>query len=396
MNILFIISTYPNYGGAEKVTTFLANTFAKAQSEVHIASFEQLCPELLDELHPEVEFHALSSPARSAKNIMVLRKLIRERKIDFIINQHCLPYYMTKLCNQIRKGTDCKLISVLHGIPNRSKKVLIAEDELKAAQTAWGRWYHRMKLKAMNEVIKWSIRYTYRKSDQYVLLSELFKDIFCEYARVHDTSKLMAIPNSICIETDYETDYVPTKKKQVLYVGRMDVENKRVNRIVEAWEEVYREFPEWELVLVGDGPHKPILQAYVEKQGMERVRFCPFTKEEPVKYYQEAAILMLTSDMEGFGMVVTEGMSYGVVPIVYGSYPAIYDIVNNRMSGFITHKPYSKKETVKYLKLLMGNAKVRERMARQAIVDSKKFTIEDNINLWSLLFMKLQHGRKEN
>lgn len=29
------------------------------------------------------------------------------------------------------------------------------------------------------------------------------------------------------------------KKKQLLYVGRMDYENKRVNRIVEAWKVLY-------------------------------------------------------------------------------------------------------------------------------------------------------------
>lgn len=391
MKILFIISTYPNYGGTEKVTTFLANTFAKAKNEVHIASFEQPHPELLEELHPKVQFHSLAMPYQTHHNIKYLKRLVREQKISFIINQHCLPYYMTRLCNRIRKGTDCKLISVLHGIPNKSKKTIIAEDELAQARTTLGKLYHRMKLRLYHNIIQWSIRYTYNHSDQYILLSELFKDVFCEYARIYDTSKLMAIPNSICIRTDYETNYLPGKKKQLLYVGRMDMENKRVNRIVEAWEEIYREFPDWELILVGDGPHKPILEDYVKEKKIERVIFQVFSREEPTKYYQDASILLLTSDMEGFGMVITEGMSYGVVPIVYGSYPAIYDIINNKVSGFITHKPYSQKETVKYMKLLMNNPELRTKMAKEAIKDSKKFTMEDNVNLWSILFIKLQN-----
>ena len=43
----------------------------------------------------------------------------------------------------------------------------------------------------------------------------------------------------------------------------------------------------------------------------------------PRQYYERASILLLTSDFEGFGLVIVEGMAFGVIPIAYGSYSAV-------------------------------------------------------------------------
>ena len=66
-----------------------------------------------------------------------------------------------------------------------------------------------------------------------------------------------------------------------------------------------------------------------------------FQVSPPIQHYKEASIFLLTSDLEGFGLVVIESMSYGVVPVVYGSYEAIYDIIDNGKSGLITPIPYN-------------------------------------------------------
>lgn len=43
----------------------------------------------------------------------------------------------------------------------------------------------------------------------------------------------------------------------------------------------------------------------------------------------------MTSDYEGFGMVLTEGMAFGCVPLAFNSFPSLRDIVDEGRDGFI-------------------------------------------------------------
>lgn len=386
MNILFLNGTYPCYGGTEKVTTILANQFVRKGCNVHIASFKQVNNELLVDLDPNVVLHSLSMPVFSPKNIWQVRRILQDSKIDIIINQWCLPYTTTLLLNMARKGKHCKLISVLHGVPDKSKKIIKVTDMLEKTSKRYNIFFFKSILSILNKIIKMSICLTYANSDRYVVLSKGFIQTFQNYTKIDDLSKLLSIGNPLTIKTDFSPYYIPHKKKQILYVGRMDFENKRVNRIIEAWENINPIFPDWKLVLVGDGPHKKQLEQYVVKNKIPGVSFMGFIKEEPIEYYKDSAIFLLTSDLEGFGLVITEAMSYGVVPIVYGSYVSVYDIIDNGVNGYITNPPYSRIETERKLKLLIEDEQLRIKMAFQAIEKSKKYSIEAVVKKWMALF----------
>lgn len=388
-NILFVIGKYPNYGGTEKITTILADNFVSMGCNVHIASFEQPHPELKEGLASTIKLHGLEYPVSNKKNVEVLAHIIKNSQVDVIFNQWCLPFSTTRMINKARRGTDCKLLSVLHGVPDKSKTVIIAEDAVKAASNGMIKLIGKLKLKVYHAVIRQSIRYVYKRSDRYVVLSKGFIQSFRNYTGLKDTPKLLAIGNPITIPTDFENDYINDKEKQILYVGRMDMENKRVNRIIEVWEVLYREYNDWNLILVGDGPHKKLLEKYVEEHNIGNVIFTGFTKEEPTEYYKRSSVLMLTSDLEGFGLVIVEGMSYGVIPVVYGSYVSVYDIIDDSKNGFITSIPYSKEKTVEYLKILMNDGDKRREMANSALQKSKNYLIENIMKQWYLLFKSL-------
>ena len=201
-----------------------------------------------------------------------------------------------------------------------------------------------------------------------------------------DTSKLQVVTNAIQIpKADFIYDRLK-KKNQILYVGRMDPFNKRVNRVVEAWEQVYKDFPDWTLELVGEGPQLSDLKNYVSEHHIDRVNFHGFQSEPPRKYYVDASILLLTSDLEGFGLVIIEGMQFGVVPVVYGSYVAVYDIIKHGNDGFITPMPYSRESTVECMIKLMNDEDLRDRMAKSAITTAEKYTIREMTNQWYKLF----------
>mgnify|MGYP001647251076 FL=1 len=91
---------------------------------------------------------------------------------------------------------------------------------------------------------------------------------------------------------------------------------------------------------------------------------------------------MLTSDLEGFGLVVIEAMSYGVVPVVYGSYEAIYDIIDAGKNGIITGYPFNEEEFDNSVISLCNDNKQRELLANMAVEKSLVFSIDSIKTQW--------------
>lgn len=389
MNILFFYRVYPNYGGVEVVTSVLARKFIKDGHNVTIASLEQPHPEIEEQNIEGVDLICLHHPILANDNIDKLHDVIVRKGIEIIINQWGLPFNTTRLCRKAMKGTKCKLVSVLHGAPDTSKVVIKAKDKVKNAKNSLTRNFYKQLLWLKESVIKWSIRYDVKHNERYIMLSNAFIQPLIDYAKIKSSENIIAIGNPITIPVDLTNFTLEQKKKQVLYVGRMDYENKRVNRIVEVWEQVAPKHKDWELVLVGDGPHKDKLMDYVETHHIERVRFEGFQVDPPIKYYKDASVFMLTSDLEGFGLVVTESMSFGCVPIVYGSYAAIYDIIDQGECGFITPKPYSKEITAEKLEWLMNHERERKTMATAAMKKAKQFSLDEIVIKWYKLLSKL-------
>lgn len=386
MNILFFYRIYPNYGGVEVVTTVLANKFVNDGHKVTILSIEQPHLELTSQLVDGVEIKKIDYPVFSRKNVGIVKDIIKEKKINIIINQWGLPFNTTRLFRTAIKDSECKLISVLHGSPYTSKVIIKAQDRINNANNVITRLFYYGIKYLKEQVIKSSIRYAYKNNERYIVLSEAFIKPLIDYAKLKHSNNIIAIGNPITIPVNLSDFNLDNKKKQLLYVGRMDFENKRVNRILEIWQSLYKLYPDWELILVGDGPHKEQLIKTVEDNGIERVKFYGFQPDPPIQYYKNASIFLLTSDLEGFGLVIIESMSYGVVPIVYGSYEAIYDIINDGKSGFITPYPYNKEYTIEKVKFLIEHQEKRQLMAKTAMEEARKFTIESISQKWYNLF----------
>lgn len=144
-------------------------------------------------------------------------------------------------------------------------------------------------------------------------------------------------------------------------------------------------------MIVGDGPEKTHFENLSKELGLNRVRFEGF--KNPKEYYERASILILASEFEGFGLVIVEGMSFGVVPIVLGSYTAVYDILTSEKDGVII--PYTKsdgfKADVMALKIsdLMENQEKLNRMAHTAIENSSKYSINKIYEQWIELINNL-------
>lgn len=201
-----------------------------------------------------------------------------------------------------------------------------------------------------------------------------------------NTGKLLTIPNPVTVE-NREFRYDPAfKKKELLFVGRLEPNQKRVSRVLETWALLEPRFPDWTLRLVGDGPEKEALQAFCAERRLERVSFEGF--RNPAPYYEQASLLLLASEYEGLPLVVVEGMSFGAVPLLYGSFSSAYDLVDHGQNGCILPASggFQARQMADMAAGLMQSPAALHAMAREAAAKSRKFTREHVVRQWEEVF----------
>ena len=223
-----------------------------------------------------------------------------------------------------------------------------------------------------------------RNYDMIVTLSQGAVQDFHKLCPSTPREKVVCIPN--CTHYDVEPEECYTKRKRVLYVGRMENFSKGVDKLLRVWSRVESVMDGWDLHLIGAGQD---LEYNINLASRLRIKRCVFHGEcNPLPYYQEASIICLTSHYEGFGMVILEAMQYGCVPIAFGTYPAIYDLIKHQENGFIV-PPFNEQAYAETIMNLMRNKELREGMAKRCVRHSLKFAPDEFSNQWHDLILKM-------
>ena len=331
-NILFLMGTYPSYGGVEIVSTTLANQFIKDGHQVTIASYKQPLHEAAPlNLSDQCDLLFLSHPVLSILNIKKLREYILTHEIDVLINQWVVPFYATLVWKLATYGTECKVYSVHHNPPDTNMRI----QSLKARIES-GKSYLKGVYGLVREVSRLSLAFCIRNSHRFILLSPSFIPVAQKFSRVKSAEKFLSIPNPISIPLPDEDI---SREKEIIYVGRIEYNQKRTDRVVDIWKELESKYPDWKLTIVGDGDDREDLEKRIDGYGLKRVEITGFV--DPIPYYKRASILLLTSEYEGFGLVIAEAMSHGVVPVVYNSFEVAKDLITDGHNGVLVDKPFS-------------------------------------------------------
>ena len=144
---------------------------------------------------------------------------------------------------------------------------------------------------------------------------------------------------------------------------------------------------EWNLVILGNGPERNYIEKYINKEKLENIRIDVPTSDIE-KYYEESSILVMTSIFEGFGLVLTEAMSRGCIPIVFDSFKSVHDIIDNGSNGILVPS-FEIKKYVEELNRLTKCKNVLKSMSEVAQESIRKFEIEDIGRKWIKMLEKL-------
>lgn len=390
MNILFLMKVY-EIGGQEVVTSVLAKSFSDNNNNVIIACFNQPNKMMIRRTCDAVKVYSLNGFNYSENNVAKLRDILISEKIDIVINQWGLPYIGAKVLEKAKKGLKVKVIAIYHNDPGTNARIKDVEIELSKTDNGFKRLLLITKKNLYRFITSRSMRYVYNHSDVYQVLSPSFVERFKNFTGIKNPKKLMVQTNPVTIETGDFVLKPANKEKEIIYVGRIDYNQKRVYRVIDTWTLLEKKYPDWRLTIVGDGVERENIEKQAKALGLKNVSFEGF--KSPIEYYKRARILMLTSEYEGFPLVLAECMSFGVVPAVYGSYSAVYDIVNDGVNGIVfpyQKEGFSAEKAAIQLQKIMHNDAVYNDMAEKAIETSKRYSVDEIYKSWEETFEKLK------
>lgn len=386
MNLLFLLRTC-EVGGIGVVTSTLANKFIEEGHHVVLASFLKPPAEMLAKFDKKVVVESLGSYTDNDEIVSNLRTLLISNKVDVIINQLGLPFLPCKVINKAKKGLNIKTIAFYHNSPDTNARIKDVEIALSATHNPLKKAMLYAKMFAFKQITSRSMKYVYHHTDLYMVLSPSFVKKFKEFTGITHPDHLQVLTNPVTIDSSSYDYSLSKKQKEIIYMGRIDYNQKRVYRVVDTWAKLEPVFPDWKLTIVGDGTARKDIEKQVKEYGLQRVSFEGF--QQPKPYYERASILMLTSEYEGFPLVLAECMSFGVIPAVYNSYSAVCDIIDDGKDGIVLpyHKNgYDANEAADMIANIMKDDGKREQMALAAIKKSKEYSVEKIYSEWERVF----------
>lgn len=391
MNVLFIAQfpIYPVKGGVQRVTLTLAEEFENKGVKVFFLALREKTQATLAE-DIRQSYLPNPSPFSSYENVRYFNNLIKDKQIAVLINQAGIYNHVVELFNNIDKA-GAKLITVHHNCVEclnlRYREIILSN---RSKQKLW---------EFLDKPLVWVIlrrlnRIKYGRlfkraivsSDRLVLLSPQFIPELKYYGILATSkNKVLAIPNPASFEP--APSALTEKENRIIYVGRLCRTQKRVDRLLIIWEQLHQAFPDWHFDIVGDGSERAMMEKAAMEKQLDRLHFYGYTDPRP--FLQKAKFFTMTSDFEGYGMVLVEAQAYGVVPIAFDCFSALRDIIKHEVTGLIINN-FDINSYIIELSNLMKDESKRYYMAQIAQKSIKTFHVNKIAQQWIRLFKDLE------
>lgn len=388
-NILFAYITpfHPEKGGIGRVTHTLTLELQRRGYKVFYLIYPCGITIRHEYVYPAPLEYLPSSDLLSSENITYYQDYLKRNQIDIVINQSG-NFSDSRLWLKA-KDWNIKVISVLHSNPWVAYSHLWQEiyplknDSFieKFKRIARIVLYPKIKYILRNSRIE-HFKQLLPETDYVCTLSEKY---FSELNEICSgfKQKYRAIANPNSYNTQEINTHLKKKKKQILWVGLFS-EQKNPLLAIKIWKRLFRDYPEWEFVIVGYNKNGHWLERMQSlSKGIPNIRFEGF--QDPLPYQLESSIFCLTSSYEGWPMVLVEAIQCGTVPIAFNSFASVTDIIDNGRNGILI-EPFSIKEYEKGLRRLMDNPALLKQMSEYAQQDIEKYSVENVVDKWEKLF----------
>lgn len=124
-------------------------------------------------------------------------------------------------------------------------------------------------------------------------------------------------------------------RRRIVFSGRL-VPAKRPQIAIEAFREIANLRPEWDLVIIGDGPLRPSLMEMVPPELRPRVTWTGFIDDQAriSAIYRASDLLVLPSEKEPWALVVNEAAAAGMAIVCTDVVGAGAELVESGRNGY--------------------------------------------------------------
>lgn len=348
MKLTFVTSTL-HAGGAERVISLLANSFCQKGYEVEIVCINKhLVFYPIDEKvkvwFAEDEVKSLSI----LKKMKWLRKHINSEKPNVVI-AFMLEVYCVTLASLI--GVSVPVISSERIDPH---------------------FFGRAK-----GLLRWLLL---RRTTHLVVQTVRIKDFYSAKLQ----SRTTIIPNPV---TDKVFSLTPTlKQKRIIAVGRLAYQ-KNYPMMFRAFAKVYHDFPDWQLVVYGNGPQKDEIRGVIERLGMEGHIILAGKSDHVVEEMNKSSLFVMSSDYEGMSNALLEAVCVGL-PVISTDVSGARDLITEGVNGYIVPVGNERALTLALRSMLSSPEKMDE-MGRQSKALAPRFREEQIVGQWEELIKKV-------
>jgi len=273
------------------------------------------------------------------------------------------PFFVGLLAARLAHQHSIPLVSTYHTLYNH-----------------YGHYVFFLPDAAVQTLLRWWIPDYYNRCAHVIVPSEVARESLLEYGvQVPITVIPTAVPlpdaseiiPEACRAARAQWD-IPVDCPLLLYVGRMAVE-KNVELVLDAFSDVFRDYPEVRLLLIGGGPHLDALRRYAaELPGADHIIFAgPMAHDELTPVYAAADLFVFGSTTETQGLVMAEARAAGTPCVVARGGGAGETVVDGE-DGLLVEP--NREAFASAIKTVLGNADLLRRMSDACRRNATRYT----------------------
>lgn len=362
---LMIVIHSLSAGGAERVATDLAAYWVQRGCRVSVVTQADAAADVYP-LHPDVQRYALGTAGSSAGKlaglfsnvlrVVRLRRIIKRSKPTVVLGMMTTASILSVLA---ARGQPCRVIASEHTHPPSQNLPAIWE--------------------------KLRRRY-YPKASAVVALTSGTKAWLDEHV---PGCRLAVIPNSVRWPLEITEPVVqpPDRqgRKRLLAVGRLHP-HKGFDLLLTAFAQIASYYPNWDLVILGEGGEREALQAQIQQHALEQRASMPGRVGNVADWYRASDLYVLSSRVEGLSNTLLEAMASGLPAVAFDCDTGPREIIRHGIDGSLVRPADDAEALAAHLSDLMGNPVRRQAYARRAVDVRDRFSTVRIMALWAQLF----------
>ncbi|GIN76080.1 Poly(glycerol-phosphate) alpha-glucosyltransferase [Bacillus paralicheniformis] len=187
------------------------------------------------------------------------------------------------------------------------------------------------------------------------------------------------------------SDFSDRDMKRVIMLARYHPQ-KNLSHAIKAFAHTAKQVPDARLEIFGFGEQETELQNLIHELNLQDHVFLKGFTKDPKAEFKTAAFSALSSDYEGFGLVVLESLANGCPVVSYDLKYGPSDMINDGENGFLVDDKNIKQLGEKIAELLK-NPKLIRKMSENAYQSVDKFSETAFMERWSSMFFKIIENR---